>query len=133
LIFVVDASFVIEHLFSGAKPFLEKRPGASVNFAAPYLIDAEVGQVLRRYFLNHTLNERSLNDAAQLYSSFRLMRYEHLPLVPRSLQLKDNITFYDALYVSLAEALDVTLLTRDERLRTAIRDVSAVRTGDSIA
>lgn len=132
MIFVVDASFVIEHLFSGAKPFLEKRPGSAIHFAAPYLIDAEVGQVLRRYFLNNDLDDRSLHDAAQLYSSFQLMRYEHLPLMSRSLQLRKNITFYDALYVALAEALDVILLTRDERLRTAIRAVSRVRTRDSI-
>ena len=33
--------------------------------------------------------------------------------------LRDNVTFYDALYVALAAALDVPLLTADARLTRA--------------
>ena len=120
--------FVVENLFAGAKAFLGRGSRGARYFAAPYLLDAEVGQVLRRYFLNRSLSESSLNDASRLYSSFPVTRYEHLPLMRRSLELKKNITFYDALYVSLAEALDAVLLTRDQRLMSAIRPVSQVRT-----
>lgn len=34
----------------------------------------------------------------------------------RALQLRDNVSAYDAAYIALAEALDCPLLTRDARL-----------------
>lgn len=47
-------------------------------------------------------------------------RYPHSPrLIEYTWQLRHNVTFYDALYVALATALDVPLLTGDSRLAAA--------------
>ncbi len=46
-------------------------------------------------------------------------RYAHPPLAGRAWELRDNLTFHDALYVALAEATSMTLLTADERLARA--------------
>ncbi|CKL94749.1 Conserved protein of uncharacterised function with PIN domain [Mycobacterium tuberculosis] len=44
----------------------------------------------------------------------------HSPrLIEYTWQLRHNVTFYDALYVALATALDVPLLTGDSRLAAA--------------
>ena len=44
-------------------------------------------------------------------------RYPHTSsLAGAAWDLRDNVTFYDALYVALAVALDVPLLTADARL-----------------
>lgn len=43
-------------------------------------------------------------------------RYGHRRLLPRAFELRDNATFYDALYLALAEALEATLWTRDAAL-----------------
>jgi predicted nucleic acid-binding protein len=40
-------------------------------------------------------------------------------LLPRVWELRHNLTAYDAVYVALAEALDATLVTRDQRLAQA--------------
>lgn len=40
-------------------------------------------------------------------------------LLERIWALRHNLTAYDAAYVALAEALDATLLTRDQRLAGA--------------
>jgi predicted nucleic acid-binding protein len=48
-----------------------------------------------------------------------LRRARHRPLLARCWELRDNLTVYDASYVALAEALDATLLTGDERLARA--------------
>lgn len=40
-------------------------------------------------------------------------------LIEYTWQLRHNVTFYDALYVALATALDVPLLTGDSRLAAA--------------
>jgi predicted nucleic acid-binding protein len=40
-------------------------------------------------------------------------------LLERAWELRDTVRSWDALYVALAEALDATLLTLDERLARA--------------
>jgi len=42
-----------------------------------------------------------------------------VPLLARCWELRDDVTFYAAVYVALAEALDLTLLTADARLARA--------------
>ncbi len=41
------------------------------------------------------------------------------PLAERAWTLRHNLSFYDALYVALADRLDVPLLTGDARLARA--------------
>ena len=49
------------------------------------------------------------------------------PVLPRAFSLRDNLTIYDAVYVVLAEALDVPLLTRDARLgRLPLRRIARI-------
>ena len=45
--------------------------------------------------------------------------YSHDVLLSRGLGLRRNFTAYDAVYVALAEALETSLLTRDQRLAAA--------------
>jgi len=48
-----------------------------------------------------------------------LRRAPHRALLARCWELRDNLTVYDAAYVALAEALEVTLLSGDGRLERA--------------
>jgi predicted nucleic acid-binding protein len=48
-----------------------------------------------------------------------LRRAPHRALLARCWELRDNLTIYDASYVALAEALQVSLLTGDGRLARA--------------
>jgi predicted nucleic acid-binding protein len=59
--------------------------------------------------------ETALDDLAEL----EIERHAHVGLVHRAWALRDNVTFYDALYVALSEALDVPLVTLDVRLAGA--------------
>jgi predicted nucleic acid-binding protein len=47
---------------------------------------------------------------------FPVTRHSHEPLLERVWALRQNVTAYDAMYVALAELLDVPLITRDGRL-----------------
>lgn len=86
---------------------------------APHLIDAEVGNVLRRYV---RLDEISA-ELAELLLGFSWLlvdiRHEHGPLAAAAWSMRHNLTFYDALYVALAAALDAPLVTTDARLASA--------------
>jgi predicted nucleic acid-binding protein len=93
---------------------------AGVRRHAPHLIDAEVGNVLRRHEHEGRLSAeeaaRGLRAAAVLIDH----RYPHVgPLSQLAWTWRHNLSFYDALYVALAVSLDLPLLTADIRLSGA--------------
>ncbi len=89
-------------------------PGQTIH--APYLIDIEVAQVVRRYAASGVIDAvRGQATLANLVA-FPLRRYPHDLLLPRVWALRNNLTAYDAAYVALAETLDAPLITRDKRL-----------------
>lgn len=118
---VLDASVVLEvllrtpHSDEIADRILRPRERLHV----PHLLDLEVAQVLRRYVARGELTQPRGREALELLAVFPLIRYGHEPLLERIWQLRDSLTAYDAAYVALAEALGVTLLTRDARLARA--------------
>lgn len=113
---VVDASVVVEYL-SGEDPLLDERLEAEEHVLwAPYLIDAEVGHALRRKVLLGQMDAEAAGEAIWEINDLPLRRVEHENLVQVAWDLRQNFTFYDALYVSLALMLGETLLTFDARL-----------------
>jgi predicted nucleic acid-binding protein len=103
-----------------AAPAVEERlldPEETLH--APHLIDIEVAQVLRRYAIAGEAAEERCRAALADLADLPLTRYPHDFLLPRVWELRGNLTAYDAVYVSLAEALDAPLVTRDQRLANA--------------
>lgn len=86
---------------------------------APHLVDAEVGQALRglvaRNVLGDEAAERSLAAALDLVTE----RFAHGPLRRRAWELRHRVSFYDGLYVALAESVGLRLITADRRLTRA--------------
>src|ERR1700733_5447862 len=118
---VVDASALLESLLrTPAAEAVERRLfEARQTLHVPHLLDVEVAQVIRRYAANGEIdNERGRAALADL-ADLPLQRYPHDFLLPRVWDLRNNLTAYDAVYVALAEALDATLVTRDQRLAGA--------------
>lgn len=118
---VVDASGLAVALLgtSPAAVTLRRRPAAEVCHA-PHLIDAEIGNVLRRRVLR---GELPASDAeVLLVASVPLIDHRHEmtgALARAAWALRQNVSFYDALYAALAQALACPLLTADERLSRA--------------
>jgi predicted nucleic acid-binding protein len=52
---------------------------------------------------------------------FPMQRHPHGVLMQRVWALRHNLSAYDAVYLALAESLDASLLTDDQRLVTAAR------------
>jgi predicted nucleic acid-binding protein len=87
---------------------------------APHLIDAELGNVLRRKVGRRELKEEHarvvLGQAPELVDH----RYEHRgAMASAAWALRENVSFYDALYLVLAAAVDAPLVTLDRRLAVA--------------
>jgi predicted nucleic acid-binding protein len=86
---------------------------------APHLLDVEVTQVIRRYAAKGEIDGERGRAALTDLSDLPLQRYPHGFLLPRVWDLRNDLTAYDAVCVALAEVLDATLLTRDQRLAAA--------------
>jgi predicted nucleic acid-binding protein len=117
---VVDASVLFEVVAdTPASDALRQRLTSDTDHVAPHLVDAEVLSVIER---QHRLGALDATAAAQALDDLRRWpgeRWPHRPFLERAWDLRANVRSYDALYVSLAEALDATLLTRDARLAGA--------------
>ena len=87
---------------------------------APHLIDAEVGNVLRRHEREGRL---STDEAAHGLRAAGVLidhRYPHVGALGQlAWTWRHYLSFYDALYVALAVSLDLPLITADVRLSGA--------------
>lgn len=87
---------------------------------APHLLDAEVGHVLRRGERAGEISAEAARTALRALPEMIDYRYPHTGrLADRAWELRHTVTFYDGLYVALAAALDLPLLTADVKLSKA--------------
>lgn len=117
---VVDASVVVDLLLgagSVAGDELASRLLRGETLCAPHLLDAEVGQTLRRFNLRKDLRGDQIPVLARDLMDLPIQRYPHSGLLIRALEFRKNVTVYDGMYLALAEALWCTLLTGDAALR----------------
>jgi predicted nucleic acid-binding protein len=89
------------------------------QLVAPELVDLEVLSTLRRAVRAGRLDERRSGQALDDLAALPLRRVPHLPLLARAWELRDNLTAYDAAYVTLAESLRALLLTADGGIEKA--------------
>ena len=114
---VVDASVVVTALADDGPDgdrFRERLAGEQL--AAPHLIDIEVISAWRRLAAAGQLDERRAAFARADLQALPVRRVDHGPLVERCWDLRATMTSYDAVYVALAELIDVPLLTADAKL-----------------
>lgn len=126
---VLDTSAVIDLLLlEGAAARVQELLGDGPA-AAPDILVFEVIAVLRREVGRRMAVERAgaaLDDLADL----ALDLFPSMALRQRAWELRHNFTAADGLFVSLAEALDEPLATKDTGLAAAIRRHTGVRTLD---
>jgi predicted nucleic acid-binding protein len=119
-VIVPDASVVVELLLgTPIAPRVSERLFAGESLHVPELLDLEVTQALRRYYLMGDLTAQRGVEALEDLAALPLRRYPHEPFLGRIWALRRNVSAYDAAYVALAEALHATLITRDSRLASA--------------
>lgn len=94
---------------------------AEAEVHVPSLCDVEVVAGLRRAVIRGALSVRRARSALDDYGDLPIIRHGHVAVLPRILELRDNLSAYDATHVALAEHLGAGLVTADERLRRAVR------------
>lgn len=117
---VVDASVLAVALVDdGPDGDLARSRLASEELAAPALVDLEVTSAWRGLSRGGHLTPRRAALALTDLRDLPLQRVDHVGLLSRCWELRNNLTLYDAAYVALAEAMDAILLTADARLARA--------------
>lgn len=117
---VADASVVVDLLLgagSEAGDALARRLADGERLCAPHLLDVEVGQAFRRFVLRNELTDAQATILVRDLVDLPIRRYPHAPLVLRAFDFRSNVTMYDGIYLALAEALNVALVTGDAALR----------------
>ncbi|MGI8726744.1 MAG: type II toxin-antitoxin system VapC family toxin [Solirubrobacterales bacterium] len=117
---VVDASCLCELLLGGpGGGEIGARLSEDPDQTAPHIVDVEVFGVIRREHLAGRVDATASSQAVKDLRDWPGERVDHRPLLARAWELRDTVRGWDAMYVGLAEALEVPLLTRDRRLASA--------------
>jgi len=119
---VVDASAVVTYLLvfpTGAALSEAILQGDELH--TPALCDLEFASAVRRAAIRGAADEQRIAEALSAYLALPIQRHGHETLLPRVLDLRHNLSAYDAAYVALAEQLHADLLTGDQRLARTIQ------------
>lgn len=117
---VIDSSAIVAMLRTSVHlpaPWHPDVDGHDIH--APHLVDPEVLNALQRLPRMRGDSAGDIDLMLSRYTALDLMRYPHLPLIKRVWSLRHNVTPYDALYVALAEELELPLVTADQWLARA--------------
>lgn len=114
---VVDASVLVVSLGDDGPNGRRARARlAGERLLAPEVVDLEVLSAWRCLWLAGRLERQRVDAALADLESLRLEHVAHRPLLRRCWELRDDATVYDAAYVAMAEHMEATLVTADERL-----------------
>jgi predicted nucleic acid-binding protein len=89
-------------------------------------MDVEIVQVLRRLVRESTISVHRAQEAIDDLLDLKITRYPHYIFLPRLWHYRHNLSAYGAAYVTLAEELGATLVTRDSKLASAVGRVARV-------
>jgi predicted nucleic acid-binding protein len=118
---VADASAIVDYLLRTTVAVDLVIEDRRTDLHLPALCDVEVCAALRRALLERRLTAERCTEALQDYLDLPATRHGHVRLLVRVLQLRANLTAYDASYIALAERLGGALLTTDDRLKRAVQ------------
>jgi predicted nucleic acid-binding protein len=120
-VIVVDANVLVYSLVEGAhtlqaKQLREKDPDWRIPSLWRYEVGNALTQMARQKLIDPGTAHRLMDQAEEIFSPGE-MGLESKQVLANA--LKKDLTFYDAQYLTLAQLLDVSLITEDKALRKA--------------
>ena len=113
---VIDASAFVDAV-DGRATVIRRLAGHRLH--APHLLDVEVVSAVRRLVSSGRWGEERAGSALTLLEGAAIERHSHRPLLRVAWALRGSLTSHDAMYVALAAALAVPLVTTDRELARA--------------
>jgi predicted nucleic acid-binding protein len=117
---VIDSSALLAALAADHRDTrLTSRLGSVPELHAPQLLDIELLHVLRRLVKTGALSNKRAQQTREDFAALRVRRYPHEPFLDRVWELRASLTPSDAIFLVLAETLEVPLVTCDPQLAIA--------------
>ena len=118
---VIDASVFADALLVAGPTGDHARDAvaAEQELHVPEIFSTEVLSAIRGLALAGQISTGRARRAMEQLASVRLERYPIEPFIDRVWELRHNLTVYDAAYVALAEGLETTFVTADQRVAAA--------------
>ncbi|MDP9232142.1 MAG: type II toxin-antitoxin system VapC family toxin [Actinomycetota bacterium] len=115
---VLDASAIVDRLLgtAGRSEAVAEEMRRAWSHHTLDLAYVEVVSTLRRMAARGGLSTQRAKQALTDLAAAPVTRHPAAPLTERIWELRKSHSAYDAAYVALAEALDMPLLTTDQRL-----------------
>ena len=113
---VLDASATVEMLLGTPVGHAVRRRTRSRQANAPHLMAVEVAQGFRTLASRGAVTDDMARVCLRDFTELPVRRWPHEPFLARAWELRADVTVYDAMYLALAEALEVPLVTTDARL-----------------
>lgn len=130
--FVLDASvvlkwFIEEEDSKGARLLLQAYDNGEINIAVPDLLISEVSNaLLYNPALSHSETLKCIKSLYDLSLDI-IAPVLDISIATIQFSYKKKITFYDAIYVVLAQQLGFQYVTADTKLYTRIKDLPFVK------
>ncbi len=117
---VIDASVMLHILLDASleQNVLGKTQEAG-DLIAPHILDVEVLHAIRRHLMLKRIDSQRAETAVTDFQSFTIDRQPVHSMNWRIWELRNNLTPYDAAYISLAELFEIPLFTRDTKIAGA--------------
>jgi predicted nucleic acid-binding protein len=113
---VVDPSVIVDVLING------RSMPHTASLAAPAHMDAEVLSALGRLYRHGVLTAIDVEEMLDDLAAIPVKRVPIVALTGMAFALRHSVALRDGLYVALAQASDVALLTGDNRLARVCAD-----------
>jgi predicted nucleic acid-binding protein len=115
-VIVVDASAALSALLNAGPA---RALMSSEQLHVPHLIDSEIVNGMRRQVVRGAVTADQAWAGLDTWRRLGIVRHPVSALLERIWRLRDNMSAYDASYVTLAEALGCAVVTADARLGRA--------------
>lgn len=123
--FVIDASFVLafflpDETTESVTQLFQKYKSKEIRLVSTALFPFEVLNSLKAALLVKRIKPGLVSEVAETFFDLDipLEEIDHLPAL--DLAIKNNLSYYDAAYLQLAQENNLTLLTLDKHLKKLI-------------
>lgn len=133
---VVDASVAVKWLIpeeysQQALKLLKMLAEGVTELHAPLILKYEVYNALRTYVSRKIITAENAHRLSRIFSQIELRYHEpswNVLQVSLKQAIEYGITVYDAIYITLAQELDATLITADKHLCQRIKNINVKAT-----
>ena len=117
--YVIDASVAVEYLIQSELGLKLAGTVENSDLFAPELFDIEVLPAMRGFVLSNQMSPDDALISIRIFAGLEIKRVPHKDYLLPTWRYFRNVSSYDAVYLAVAEHLDLAVITADSKLSRA--------------